>query len=134
MEREASCVCGQLKVRVAGDPYRINMCNCKSCQRRSGSAFQIGAWFRESQVISNAGERTTYRRPAKEGRTVDLEFCPRCGVSVIFRVAFRPDSIGLHGGCFADPEFPAPTHVLYTAEAYHWVTFPEAEFTYEGDD
>jgi hypothetical protein len=123
-----------LRVTVQGDPHRVNICNCGSCQRRSGSAFQIGAWFTDSQVVSIEGDSRRYLRPAKEGRSVVLEFCPVCGVSVIFRADVRPGWTGLHGGCFADPDFPPPTHALYTANACRWVVMPPVEHSYDGDD
>ena len=68
MTRSASCVCGQLSVNLTGEPERVNMCNCSACQRRSGSAFQIGAWFRDERVTAISGERRVYKRLAAEGR------------------------------------------------------------------
>ena len=129
MERQAACVCGQLTVTVTGEPVRVNMCNCSDCQRRSGSAFQIGAYFPDANVKAITGETKTYKRPSADGeRTVDLYFCPDCGVTVYFRAeVLRPGWTGVHGGCFADPEFPAPTHLLFTDNKYKWVELPAAE-------
>ena len=98
MTRSANCVCGQLSVNVTGEPERVNMCNCSACQRRSGSAFQIGAWFRDERVTAINGERRVYKRLAAEGRSVDLYFCPTCGVSVYARADLRPGWTLLHGG------------------------------------
>jgi hypothetical protein len=133
LRRHASCVCGQLAVTVDGDPLRVNVCNCKDCQRRSGSAFQIGAWFEEGQVRKRKGEARIYSRPGKSGRTVDLQFCPNCGVAVCYTADERPGWLGIHGGCFADPDFPAPSHVLYRRNKYRWVTLPEVEHSFEED-
>jgi hypothetical protein len=132
MTRSASCVCGQLSVNVTGEPERVNMCNCSACQRRSGSAFQIGAWFRDERVTAINGERRVYKRLAAEGRSVDLYFCPTCGVSVYARADLRPGWTLLHGGCFADPDFPKPTHLLFTRNRYKWVQLPPAENIFDG--
>ena len=70
MTRTATCVCGELSVRVEGEPLRINMCNCKDCQRRSGSAFQLGAFFNESQVEAILEKKlrlAKQRQKAKKG-------------------------------------------------------------------
>ena len=34
--RQASCVCGGLRAAVLGDPQRVAVCHCASCQRRTG--------------------------------------------------------------------------------------------------
>lgn len=125
--RVASCLCGAFKIRTKGDPVRVNMCNCNACQRRSGSAFQLGAIFKDSQIIEMSGETRTYSRPAKQGRTIDLRLCPICGVSVCWNSVLIPEMIGIHGGCFAGQDFPAPTHILYADNHLPWVELPDAE-------
>lgn len=54
---------------MAGDPARVNMCSCTECQRRSGSAFQLGAFFDESQVKAIEGESSIYPRTGGSGNT-----------------------------------------------------------------
>ncbi len=131
VERTASCLCGQLRVTVSGDPDRVNMCNCQECQRRSGSAFQIGALFDKAKLKAIEGDSNTYTRTAESGRSVELHFCPSCGVAVYFFAEVRPAWIGVHGGCFADPEFPAPNVVLWTEQKHHWLTLPDVEMTFD---
>jgi hypothetical protein len=125
--REAQCSCGQFRVSVKGDPEWVNLCNCYDCQRRSGSAFHIAGFFREEQIFENVGERTEYKRPTKEGRTLDLEFCPICGVSVLFRLKLRPGMVAIHGGCFGDQNFPAPDKIWFAHRAHPWVVLPPGE-------
>ena len=55
MERTASCLFGELRITVKGEPARVNMCNCTECQRQSDSVFQIGAFFDEGQLKSIEG-------------------------------------------------------------------------------
>ena len=125
--RTATCSCGQFKVTLLGDPAFVNMCNCYDCQVRSGSAFQLAAFFRDEQLVRDDGDRTTYARPTDTGRLINLQFCPTCGVSVVFRPEMRPGMVGVHGGCFADRTFPVPTRILYADRAHPWVSLPEAE-------
>lgn len=42
----AACSCGQLQVRVEGDPMRIALCHCLDCQRRTGAVISNQARFR----------------------------------------------------------------------------------------
>ncbi len=131
MERTATCVCGQLRVTMEGDPARVNLCSCKDCQRRSGSAFQLGALFDESQIKAIDGEAKSYARTSDAGRTIELHFCPNCGVSGSFRAEARPNMIGIHAGCFADPAFPAPNVAIWTESRHHWLTLPEVDLSLE---
>ena len=73
MTRSASCLCGQLSVNVTGEPERMNMCNCSACQRRSGSAFQIGAWFRDERVTAINVTVTFEKAGARVEILVDAE-------------------------------------------------------------
>jgi hypothetical protein len=80
--REAACSCGQLRVRVEGDPVRVSVCHCLACQRRTGSAFGYQArWPIASAQIT--GEAREYRRISDD---LDEErrfyFCPECGATV----------------------------------------------------
>ncbi len=125
MERTASCLCGDLRITVDGDPARVNMCSCTECQRRSGSAFQLGTFFQESQIKAIEGESRIYTRTGGSGNAIDLHFCPTCGVSVYFRPAARPSIVGIHGGCFADPDFPAPNTAGWSKHKHDWVVIPD---------
>ena len=66
MTREGGCLCGAVRYRVKNDPMRGGVCHCRSCQRRTGSAFGIGAHFKEADVEVR-GELSTYefRSPAQ---------------------------------------------------------------------
>lgn len=131
MERTAQCVCGQLSVTVEGEPARVNLCNCQTCQRRTGSAFQLGAFFDKGQVKSMDGEAKTYTRTAESGRKIDMHFCPTCGVTVYFHAEVRPSLVAVPVGCFADSSFPAPGYALWTEHKHHWLTLPEVEHSFE---
>lgn len=125
MERTASCLCGQLRITTDGDPARVNMCSCTECQRRSGSAFQLGAFFDEGQIRTIEGDSNVYARTGGSGNKIDLHFCPTCGVSVYFRPAARPSIVGIHAGCFADPDFPTPHTAGWTKRRHDWVVVPD---------
>ena len=43
--RHASCSCGQLRIETSGEPFRVSVCHCLNCKRRSGSAFAVQARF-----------------------------------------------------------------------------------------
>ena len=82
-------------------------------------------------VMASDGEAKSYARTSDAGRTIELHFCPNCGVSVYFRAEARPNMIGIHAGCFADPAFPAPNVAIWTESRHHWLTLPEVDLSLE---
>ena len=45
MTHEGGCVCGAVRYRTEGTPLRVSACHCTFCQKRTGSAFGVGAYF-----------------------------------------------------------------------------------------
>ena len=64
IEHLASCHCGQLSIRVAGDPDYVSSCCCQACQRRTGSLFGVTAFYRQEQIVETTGERRDFTRTA----------------------------------------------------------------------
>ena len=125
--RTAQCVCGALRITVEGEPSHVNICSCDDCQRRSGSVFQTSVVFADSQIKDYSGERSMFTRGTDRGSEVTMEFCPTCGVSLLFRISDLDRRVLIHGGCFADPDLPTPTHVWFPEKAHPWVVLPEGK-------
>ena len=120
----ATCGCGALRVTTAGDPDLVVACSCIACQRRTGSPFGVGAYFRK-EAVSAEGAAGTYTRVADSGLTVSINFCPSCGTSVYWFAELRPDHFGVAVGCFGEPGFGAPSRVVWNESRHPWVRFPE---------
>jgi hypothetical protein len=129
MTRIARCCCGALRAEATGEPSRLTVCHCIECQRRTGSAFGVGAYFPKDQVRTE-GPSKIYVRGSDSGRKVELHFCPDCGTSVFWYTEFLPDYVGIGFGTFADP-LPWPTASVWEATRHPWVTFdhPVDRFT-----
>jgi hypothetical protein len=123
-ERLASCSCGKLSVRTRGEPVRISICHCLSCQKRTGSVFGVQARFRE-EAVAVEGESTQYVRIGDEGGVARMHFCPECGSTVFYRLDAIPGMVGLPVGGFADPDFPQPGVSIYEERRHAWVRVPE---------
>jgi len=80
--RRAACHCGDLKLVAEGDPAFIAICYCDLCQRRTGSSFNLGAWFDRSALRIEGEERIYTCVGEESGDEVSFHFCPRCGTSV----------------------------------------------------
>ena len=127
MTRIARCHCGQVEVTCEGDHYPIFLCHCELCQRRTGAPLQTSAWFDSTNVSIKGESRTFTRTSGDKGMAVTYNFCPICGTSVWWpggdQGPFK-DKLGIAAGCFADPDFPAPTHSLYEKRKHPWIEAP----------
>jgi len=126
-DREATCLCGQLRLEVTGEPFSVSICNCLACKRRTGSAFGMQAGFRTDQVRIE-GRHTDYSRISDEADRKEhvLHFCPGCGSQVFYTEPTEPDLVVVSVGSFADPSFPPPTESGYDSRRHAWIGLPES--------
>jgi hypothetical protein len=125
--RQAACHCGQLRLEAEGEPLAVSICNCRACQRRTGSAFGMQAGFKAEQ-IEISGRYNDYARTSDEpDRKVHVcHFCPECGSQVFYTEPDEPDLVVVSVGSFADPSFPPPTVSGYDSRRHPWVELPDS--------
>jgi hypothetical protein len=96
--RHAACGCGQLRLTVEGEPVRVSICHCLTCQRRTGSVFGVQARFDAEQVTTEGASRQ-YIRVSDEGETrAAFHFCPDCGATVFYTTEATPGVVCRPGG------------------------------------
>jgi hypothetical protein len=123
---EGGCMCGAVRYRVKGDPARSSACHCTLCQRRTGSAFGIGAYFKEENVEIYGGPLTQYEyRSDESGRHVRTEFCAKCGVTVTWRAEALPGMRAIAGGSFDDPKWFRIERHSWLRSSHPWIIPPE---------
>jgi Glutathione-dependent formaldehyde-activating enzyme len=69
----------------AGAGVSLCNCNCTQCQRRTGSAYSVHAYFDRGRVRIE-GESRRFRRSSDAGRWVEFGFCPGCGSTVYWEM------------------------------------------------
>lgn len=120
MTRTASCLCGALKATCEGEPFRISVCHCLDCQRRTGGVFSIQAHWQEGQVTLE-GDAREYTRHGDEGYWATFSSCPACAGTVWYRIERRPGAVSIPVGAFADPTFPEPRVTVWETRRHPWV-------------
>jgi len=110
-----------------GEPVRVSMCHCLECQRRTGSAFGVQAWYSRDQVQPAEGTVKRYARVAESGRTVNFGFCPECGGTVFWEAELRPGLIAVAVGTFADPSFEKPSLSGWERMQHLWTKAIDAQ-------
>ena len=124
-QREAACHCGQLRVRLSGDPVLVSSCHCIACQRRTGALFGSTSFFRRDQLLAIEGEHRTWRRAGDSGRFLTFHFCPTCGSNVFWESESDSEMISVAVGAFADPSFPPPVVSVYEERRHPWAAMPD---------
>ena len=125
---KASCQCGALKVEAADDPDVVVACNCKACQKRSGSPVGAAGYFKRD-LLTISGPVRSWGRVAESGRNLVSHFCPECGTNVYWTLEMRPNHIGVAVGCFEAP-LSTPERAIWTEEKLDWVEFPKTMPTF----
>lgn len=123
---EGGCLCGAVRYRVHADkPERHSACHCTFCQRRTGSAFGLGAYFRQEDVELLGCERRTYEHRSDEtGRWLRFEFCPTCGTQVTWTVEASPGLRGIAVGSLDDPQAIEIRRFGWFRSAHPWIIAP----------
>ena len=119
-EFNGGCLCGKVRIRTEGRPYRVGICHCLDCRKHHGALFFAAAIFPEDAVTAE-GETSAYR-----GR----HFCPACGSSVFARFG---DEIEVHLGTFDAPDRFVPTYENWTVRRESWLPPFPLERSYAQD-
>jgi len=102
------CLCGDVRFKVSGAPYRVGICHCLDCRKRHGALFHASAIFPE-EALTVSGEIRDF-----QGRF----FCPRCGSPVFTRSA---DEVEINLGSLDEPNSFKPTYELWTVRRESWL-------------
>ena len=108
---EGGCLCGSVRYRVSREPSHLTICHCRFCQRATGGAYMVEPVFDSSDFTIIEGTAKVYKHPSEgSGKLVYVHFCENCGTKLFLSFERFPDSIGVYGGTFDDPNwFNCPT-------------------------
>lgn len=122
MNNKATCCCGNLSIETEGKPLVHAVCHCSNCKKRTGSAFGISSYFKDSQIVNIAGESNCYE--IKNERHQQRYFCKECGTTLYWKVSMLPGITGVAAGCFTTP-LSTPSHNLSSENTCAWVELPK---------
>ena len=104
----------------------VSICHCDFCQKRTGSVFQVSAYFATEGLNAEiSGETKIYNGleiddvGAASGDAISYHFCTTCGSTVYWTLDARARL-----AIAADPAFPAPTREYFAKLRHSWVTTP----------
>ena len=113
------CACGALRFEIDAEPLFSNHCQCRDCQRMSGTGHGSYLTF-PSSGVTQTGDAKTWAMVGDSGTVKTRAFCAVCGSPVSMTFAAMPEVFTVHAASLDDPERFAPQVVTYTGRAHAW--------------
>ncbi|HEY0711005.1 MAG TPA: GFA family protein [Polyangia bacterium] len=114
------CACGAIRYATRQAPLFQNHCQCRDCQRRSGTGHGSYLTFRARSEMTIKGEATFWQVAADNGNLKTHAFCPACGTPVYLTFAATPALIAVHAASLDEPERFAPQVLTYSVRGLPW--------------
>jgi hypothetical protein len=105
---DARCSCGALTLTLLEPSKLVVVCHCLDCQRRTGAAFGVGAFY-PVDAVAISGTPKDFTHDAASGGKVHTFFCPNCGSTIYWKADNLPSLIGGAVGGIADPNTRPPS-------------------------
>lgn len=114
------CLCGAVRYELTGEPIRTMICNCKNCQRSSGSALStIALVSRDDLAVS--GTLKGYEYPGDTGNKLEINFCPNCGSPVLLNISAMPNIVSIKVGGFDNTDWFKPRASIWNDSRQKWL-------------
>jgi hypothetical protein len=114
------CACGAIRYEISAEPLAMNDCQCRDCQRKSGTGHGSYLTFPDRKAVNLIGQATHWDMIGDSGNVKTRGFCPTCGSPVYLTFAAMPDFFTIHASSLDDPTRYRPQMVTYRARGYDW--------------
>ncbi|WKE66980.1 GFA family protein [Gallaecimonas kandeliae] len=114
------CACGAVRYETRQAPLFQNHCQCRQCQRRSGTGHGSYLTFPARAEMRITGQASHWEEVADSGNVKVHAFCPVCGTPVYLTFAAMPDLIAVHAASLDDPGRFAPQALTYRSRGLAW--------------
>lgn len=114
------CACGAVRYEIADEPIFANHCQCRDCQRVSGTGHGSYLTFPSRAAVALTGEATHRDMVGDSGKVKTHAFCPSCGSPVYLTLAAMPELFAVHAASLDDPARFAPQVVTWAGAAQPW--------------
>jgi len=113
------CACGAIRFEIAGESLGQNHCQCRDCQRISGTGH--GSYLGFSRAgMKLSGQPSHWDMTGDSGAVKTRAFCPACGVPLYICFSATPDFLALHTASLDDPSRFRPQMVSYAVRGHDW--------------
>ena len=114
------CACGAIRYQISDQPLAMNDCQCRDCQRKSGTGHGSYLTFPDKQRVELQGLATQWAIAGDSGNVKTHAFCPTCGSPVYLTFSAAPALFTVHAASLDDPSRYEPRAVTYRVRGYAW--------------
>lgn len=114
------CACGAIRYEISAAPLVMNDCQCRDCQRTSGTGHGSYLTYARRADVKLTGQATHWDVIADSGNVKTRGFCPACGSPVYLTFATMPDLFTIHAASLDDPGRYEPQMVTYGSRGHAW--------------
>lgn len=126
------CACGAVRFETPEAPVFQNHCQCRDCQRRSGTGHGSYLTFAARSRMKVTGTVSRWEVAGDSGHLKSHAFCPVCGTQVYLTFAAMPDFIAVPATSLDDPSRFEPQVLTFSARALPWDRMDPALRAFEG--
>ena len=113
------CACGAIRYEISAEPVVMNDCQCRQCQRESGTGHGSHLTFPLAGAKIQ-GEAKHWDLVGDNGTVKTRAFCPTCGSPVYMTFPGISDFFVVRAGSLDDPSRYKPQMVFWGASGNAW--------------
>ena len=110
------CACGALRYEIKGEPVVMLDCQCRQCQRESGTGHASHLTFAGAEVLVE-GESRSWDMVGDGGTRKRRAFCPVCGSPMFMTFPDMPNLFVVRAASLDEPALYKPQMVVWTDAA-----------------
>ncbi|KAL5344277.1 hypothetical protein ACLOAV_010781 [Pseudogymnoascus australis] len=119
-----SCLCGNIKVTIVGEPVKNILCHCTDCHKITGSHFSDNAQVLDKNFTLVSGTPKQFTKTADSGSEITSHFCGDCGTTLWRSGIFFPGGKIVKSGIMDDPKWQGeqrPVGELFAESKTAWL-------------
>jgi hypothetical protein len=117
---KGGCACGAIRYEIADEPIFSNHCQCRDCQRKSGTGHGSYLTFPSRAAVKLSGDAKHWDMMGDSGNVKMRAFCPICGSPVYLTFTAMPDLFTVHAASLDEPSRFKPQMVTYAVRGHAW--------------
>lgn len=118
-QHKGGCACGAIRYEFSVDPQFSFHCQCRQCQRASGTGHS-SQFVVPAETVRINGDVTFFEQTADDGNTISRGFCPVCGSPVTGKSSGYPDILFITAASLDDPALFKPQKVVFSSSRQPW--------------
>ena len=116
---KGGCACGAVRYASDAGPAFSLICQCRQCQRISGSG-HAAQFALPSETVSLTGEVKFFGLTSDDGNAVSSGFCLNCGSPVLKKSSGFPQFLFFHAATLDEPSKYSPQFVVWSSSKQPW--------------